>query len=81
MGTLIDLNSFRTEILAKHVLHMMIETEFFYQGSQLVENVWVNDSTIFINNVKILTKGIEIYKKNNEYYLTHQSDNTRVILY
>ncbi|HDR8275325.1 TPA: hypothetical protein QC121_002608, partial [Bacillus cereus] len=79
MGTLIDLNSFRTEILAKHVLHMMIETGFFYQGAQLVENVWVNDSTIFINNVKILTKGIEIYKKNNEYYLTHQSDNTRVI--
>ncbi|ACM11376.1 hypothetical protein BC30090_0792 [Bacillus cereus] len=81
MGILIDLNSFRTEILAKHVLHMMIENDFFYQGSQLVENVWVNDSTIFINNVKILTKGIEIYKKNNEYYLTHQADNTRVILY
>ncbi|MFH7833123.1 hypothetical protein [Bacillus luti] len=81
MGTLIDLNSFRTEILAKHVLHMMIETEFFYQGSQLVENVWVNDSTIFINNVKILTKGIEIYKKNNEFYLTHQSSDTRVIIY
>ncbi|AAU19482.1 hypothetical protein BK742_02135 [Bacillus thuringiensis serovar pingluonsis] len=81
MGILIDLNSFRTEILAKHVLHMMIENDFFYQGSQLVENVWVNDSTIFINNVKILTKGIEIYKKNNEYYLTHQADNTRIILY
>ena len=46
MGILIDLNSFRTEILAKHVLHMMIENDFFYQGSQLVENVWVNDSTI-----------------------------------
>ncbi|WAI39577.1 MAG: hypothetical protein NRZ51_06465 [Bacillus paranthracis] len=60
---------------------MMIENDFFYQGSQLVENVWVNDSTIFINNVKILTKGIEIYKKNNEYYLMHQADNTRVILY
>ncbi|MEF7556561.1 hypothetical protein [Bacillus thuringiensis] len=81
MGILIDLNSFKTEILAKHVLHMMIENDFFYQGSQLVENVWVNDSTIFINNVKILTKGIEIYKKNNEYYLTHQADNTRIILY
>lgn len=81
MGTLIDLKNFKTEILAKHVLHMMIENDFFYQGSQLVENVWVNDSTIFINNVKILTKGIEIYKKNNEYYLTHQLGDTRVILY
>ncbi|EJR47064.1 hypothetical protein [Bacillus paranthracis] len=81
MGILIDLNNFKTEILAKHVLHMMIENDFFYQGSQLVENIWVNDSTIFINNVKILTKGIEIYKKNNEYYLTHRADNTRVILY
>ncbi|MGH1298660.1 hypothetical protein [Bacillus pretiosus] len=81
MGILIDLNSFRTEVLAKRVFHMIIETEFFYQGAQLVENVWVNDSTIFINNVKVLTKGIEIYKKNNEYYLTHQSGDTRVILY
>ncbi|EEL47253.1 hypothetical protein bcere0021_7600 [Bacillus cereus Rock3-42] len=81
MGIRIDLNNFKTEILAKHVLHMMIENEFFYQGAQLVENVWVNDSTIFINNVKVLTKGIEIYKKNNEYYLTHQADNTRIILY
>lgn len=47
METLIDLNSFKKEILAKHVLHMMIENDFFYQGSQLVENIWVNDSTIF----------------------------------
>ena len=81
MGILIDLNSFRTEILAKHVLHMMTENDFFYQGSQLVENIWVNDSTIFINNVKILTKGIEIYKKNNEFYLTCHPDSTKVILY
>ncbi|WP_226545547.1 hypothetical protein [Bacillus thuringiensis] len=81
MGILIDLNSFKTEILARHVLHMMIETDFFYQGAQLVDDVWVNDSTIFINDVKIRTKGIEIYKKNNEYYLTHQSDSTKVILY
>ncbi|HDR7241444.1 TPA: hypothetical protein QCW90_002098, partial [Bacillus mobilis] len=75
MNILIDLNSFRTEILAKHALHMMIETDFFYQGAQLVDNVWVNDSAIYINNVKILTKGIEIYKKNNEYYLMHQSND------
>ncbi|HDR4868274.1 TPA: hypothetical protein QCR55_004720 [Bacillus cereus] len=81
METLIDLNIFKKEILAKHVLHMMIENDFFYQGSQLVENIWVNDSTIFINNVKILTKGIEIYKKNNEFYLTHQPDSTKVIIY
>ncbi|CAM4094340.1 MULTISPECIES: hypothetical protein [Bacillus cereus group] len=81
MNILIDLNSFRTEILAKHALHMMIETDFFYQGAQLVDNVWVNDSAIYINNVKILTKGIEIYKKNNEYYLMHQSNDNRVILY
>lgn len=77
----IDLYHFQSEMLSKKTWHMIIESDFFYQTSELVQTVLINDSKIMINNISILTRKVGIYKKNDEYHLTNVDDKVKVILY
>ncbi|MBL3763986.1 hypothetical protein IRV12_03215 [Bacillus cereus] len=77
----IDLYHFESEMLSKKTWHMIIESDFFYQTSELVQNLFINDSKIMINNISIFTREVDIYKKNNEFYLTGVDNNVKVILY
>ncbi|MED0974721.1 hypothetical protein P4T49_05865 [Bacillus paranthracis] len=77
----IDLYHFESEIFSKKTWHMIIESDFFYQTSELVQTLLINDSKIMINNISILTRKVGIYKKNGEYHLTNVDDKVKVILY
>jgi hypothetical protein len=81
MGESIDLYHFESEILAKKKLYMIIESDFFYQTSELVQNLFINESKIIINNISIVTRKVGIYIKNEEFHLTNSDNNVKVILY
>ncbi len=53
----------------------------FYQNSELVGILLINESEIRINTISITTNKVEIYKMNDEFYLTNVNDNVKVILY
>ncbi|HEK9101707.1 hypothetical protein KFD70_06505 [Bacillus pfraonensis] len=77
----LDLHRFKLEIASKKLLRMIIENTIFCQESVPVVDFYMNESTILINNIKVFTNEIEIYKKNNEFYLTDRFNHTKVILY
>ena len=53
----------------------------FYQNSEMVGILLINESKIRVNNISIATDKVEIYKINDEFHLTNVDDNVKVILY
>ncbi|PFW57839.1 hypothetical protein COL13_09385 [Bacillus cereus] len=81
MRHFIDLYDFKSEIALKKSIYVMIESDFFYQNSEMVGILLINESKIRVNNISIATDKVEIYKINDEFHLTNVDDNVKVILY
>ncbi|MDG1606632.1 hypothetical protein P7D05_28340 [Bacillus paranthracis] len=81
MRHFIDLYHFKSEIALRKSVHVMIESDFFYQNSEVVGTLLINELKIRINNISIATNKVEIYKINDEFHLTNVDDNVKVILY
>jgi len=77
----IDFYDFKSEIALRKSIYVMIESDFFYQNSEMVGILLINESKIRVNNISIATDKVEIYKINDEFHLTNVDDNVKVILY
>lgn len=77
----LDLQEFKLEVREKESMQMIIESDFFYQTSEPIENLLISEAYIRINNIKIAIGKIKIYKKNNEWYLTNSLNNLKIIIY
>lgn len=60
MRRCIELYHFKYEISLKKLVHVIMESDF-YQNSQLVGILLINESEIRINNISITTNKVEIY--------------------
>ncbi|GAB6458661.1 hypothetical protein bcgnr5390_50840 [Bacillus luti] len=81
MRHFIDFYDFKSEIALRKSIYVMIESDFFYQNSEMVGILLINESKIRVNNISIATDKVEIYKINDEFHLTNVDDNVKVILY